>query len=142
MFIAMLFSNLNVLYLYTSTFRSMCAVPNRSVFCTSLISCFRCRYMLLRFFPNCFEMVPVTPLITGGAFVFTLDVRCRSTVEVFIVQNLGVFLDYISLLEIAAPINIRVTLSLTDFYVRFIVRNGCVSLSLLIPKYDYFTFMN
>ena len=31
---------LNLLYLYISTFRSMCAVPNMTVFSSSLISCF------------------------------------------------------------------------------------------------------
>ena len=35
-----LVSVLNLLYLYISTFRSMCAVPNMAVFCSSLISCF------------------------------------------------------------------------------------------------------
>jgi len=31
---------LNLLYFYISTFRSMCAVPNMAVHCSSLISCF------------------------------------------------------------------------------------------------------
>ena len=31
---------LNLLYFYISTFRSMCAVPNMAVFCSSLTSCF------------------------------------------------------------------------------------------------------
>ena len=31
---------LNLLYLYISTFRSVCAVPNVAVFCNSLTSCF------------------------------------------------------------------------------------------------------
>jgi hypothetical protein len=29
-----------LLYIYISTFRSMCAVPNMAVFCSSLTSCF------------------------------------------------------------------------------------------------------
>jgi len=33
-------SVLNLLYFYISTFRSMCAVPNMAVFCSSLTSCF------------------------------------------------------------------------------------------------------
>ena len=33
-------SVLNLLYFYVSTFRSMCAVPNVAVFCSSLTSCF------------------------------------------------------------------------------------------------------
>jgi len=35
-----LVSLLNLLYLYISTFRSMCAVPNMAVFCSSLTSYF------------------------------------------------------------------------------------------------------
>ena len=35
-----LVSVLNLLYFYISTFRSMCAVPNMAVFCSSLISWF------------------------------------------------------------------------------------------------------
>ena len=35
-----LVSVLNLLYLYISTFRCMCAVPNMAVFCSSLTSCF------------------------------------------------------------------------------------------------------
>ena len=31
---------LNLLYFYISTSRSMCAVPNMAVFCSSLTSCF------------------------------------------------------------------------------------------------------
>ena len=33
-------SVLNLLYFYISTFRSMCAVPNMAVFCSSLTPCF------------------------------------------------------------------------------------------------------
>ena len=33
-------SVLNLLYFYISTFRSMCAVPNMAVFCSSITSCF------------------------------------------------------------------------------------------------------
>ena len=35
-----LVSVMNLLYLYISTFRSMCAVPNMAVFWSSLTSCF------------------------------------------------------------------------------------------------------
>jgi len=35
-----LVSVLNLLYFYISTFRSMCAVPNMAIFCSSLTSCF------------------------------------------------------------------------------------------------------
>ena len=59
---------LTPLYLYVSTFRSMCAVPNMAVFCSSLTSWFS--GMLLTYFLSHFEMVPVAPIITGITFVF------------------------------------------------------------------------
>ena len=43
-----LVSVLNLLYFYTSTIRSVCAVPNMAVFWSSLTSCFP--GMLLTFF--------------------------------------------------------------------------------------------
>jgi hypothetical protein len=46
---------LTPLYLYVSTFRSMCAVPNMAVFCSSLTSWFP--GMLLTYFPNAFEII-------------------------------------------------------------------------------------
>jgi hypothetical protein len=52
---------LTPLYLYVSTFRSMCEVPNMAVFCSSLTSWFP--GMLLTYFLNDFEMVPVAPVI-------------------------------------------------------------------------------
>ena len=65
-----LVSVLNILYFYISTFRSVCAVPNMAVFCSSVTSCFP--GMLLTYFLNDFEMVPVAPITTGITFVFTL----------------------------------------------------------------------
>ena len=41
----------------------MCAVPNMAVFCSSFTSCFP--GMLLTYFLNDFEIVPVAPIITG-----------------------------------------------------------------------------
>jgi hypothetical protein len=60
------------LYLYVSTFRSMCAV-----FCSSLTSWFP--GMLLTYFLNDFEIVPVAPIITGITFVFTFHMYYYST---------------------------------------------------------------
>ena len=78
LFIFMVFislvSVLNLLYFYISTFRSMCAVPSTAVFCSSLTSCFP--GMLLMYFLNVFEIVPVAPIITGIIFVFTFHMRC------------------------------------------------------------------
>ena len=72
-------SVLNVLYFYISTFRSMCAVPNVAVFCSSLTSCFP--GMLLTYFLNDFEIVPVAPIITGITFVFTFYMSSISIVR-------------------------------------------------------------
>jgi len=57
-----LVSVLNLLYFYISAFRSMHAVPNMALFCSSLTS--RFPSMLLTYFLNDFEIVPVTPIIT------------------------------------------------------------------------------
>ena len=70
---------LTPLYLYVSTFRSMCAVPNMAVFCSSLTSWFP--GLLLTYFLSDFEMVPVAPIITGITFVFTFHMRCISIVR-------------------------------------------------------------
>ena len=67
-----LVSVLNPLYFYIRTFRSMCAMPNMAVFCSSLTSWFP--GMLLMYFLNDFEIVPVAPIITGITFVFTFHI--------------------------------------------------------------------
>ena len=61
---------LNLLNFYISTFRSMCAVPNMTVFCSSLTSCFP--GMLLTHFLNDFEIVPVAPSITGITYIIII----------------------------------------------------------------------
>jgi len=71
-----LVSVLNLLFFYINTFRSMCAVPSTAVFCSSLTSCFP--GMLLTYFLNDFEILPVAPVITGITFVFTFHMRCVS----------------------------------------------------------------
>jgi len=65
-----LHSVLNLLYFYISTFRIMCAVPNMAVFCSSLTSWFP--GMLLTYFLNDSEIVPVAPIITGITFFYIL----------------------------------------------------------------------
>ena len=50
-------------YFCVSTFRSLCAVSNMTVFCSSLVSYFP--GMLLRYCLSDFEMVPVAPIVTG-----------------------------------------------------------------------------
>jgi len=70
---------LTLLYFYVSTFRSMCAVPSMAVFCISFTSWFP--GMLLMYFQNDFEMVPIAPIITGITLVFTYHKRCISIVR-------------------------------------------------------------
>ena len=74
-----LVSGLNLLYFYISTFRSMCAVPNMAIFCSSFTSCFP--GMLLTYFLNDFEIVQVAPIITGITFFSTFQMRCISIVR-------------------------------------------------------------
>ena len=78
-----LVSVLNLLYFYISTFRSMCAVPNMAVFCSSLTSCFP--VVLITYFLNDFEIVPVAFIITGIIFVFTFPMRCISIIIIIII---------------------------------------------------------
>ena len=70
---------LNLLNFYISTFWSVCAVPNMAVFWSSLTSYLP--GMLLTYFLNDFEIVPVAPIITGITFVFTFHMRCISIVR-------------------------------------------------------------
>ena len=74
-----LFRILNMfLYFYISTFRSMCAVSNMAVFCSSVMSCYPC--MLLRYCLGDFKMVPVSPVITDINFSFTFHMQWISIV--------------------------------------------------------------
>ena len=70
---------LALLFFYVSTFRSMCAVPNMAVFCSSLTS--RFPGMSLTYFLNDLEMVPVAPVITGVTLAFTFHMHCISIVR-------------------------------------------------------------
>ena len=102
---------LTVLYFYIRTFRSMCAVSNMAFFCSSLTSWFP--DILLTYFLNDFEMVPVAPIITGIIFAFTFHMRCISIVRylyfrIFSVSFLITFLSP----EVATSININVPFSL------------------------------
>ena len=88
----MLFPMLNILYFYISTSRSMCAVPNMAVFCSSLISCFP--GTLFRYFLNDFEMVTVDSTITGITFCFyilhALYFHCKTFIIVIIIAAAAV----------------------------------------------------
>ena len=78
-----LVSVLNLLYFYIGTFRSMCAVPNMAVFCSSLTSWYP--GMLFTYFLNDFEIVPGAPIITGITFVFTFHMRRISIIIIIII---------------------------------------------------------
>ena len=99
---------LALLYFYVSTFRSMCAVPNMAVFCSSFISWFP--GMLLIYFLYDFEMVQVAPIITGIIF----HIRCISIVRslYFNIFSASFLITFLSP-EIATSINIHVPFSLS-----------------------------
>ena len=56
-------------------------MPNMAIFCSSLTSWFH--GMLLTYFLNDFEIVPVAPIFTGITYVFTFHMRC-----IFVVSSL------------------------------------------------------
>ena len=115
-----LVSVLNLLYFYISTFRSMCAVPNMAVFCSSLTSCFP--GMLLIYFLNDFEIVPVAPIITGITFVFAFHMRCISIVRSlhFRIFSDSFLIKFLSP-EIATSVNVHVPFSLSRIIIIIII---------------------
>ena len=68
------------------------------LFCSSLTSCFP--GMLLTYFLNDFETVPVAPIITGITFVFTFHMRCISIVRslCFRIFSASFLITFLSLL--------------------------------------------
>jgi hypothetical protein len=52
--------------------------------------------MMLTYFLNDFEMVPVAPIITGIVLVFTLHIRCISIVRSIFQSLLGFVLNHIT----------------------------------------------
>ena len=110
-----LVSVLNLLYFYISTLRLMCSVHNMAVFCRFLTSWFP--GMLLTYFLNVFEIVPVAPIITGITFVFTFHMRCISIVRFlyFRIFSASFLITFLSP-EIGTSINIHVPFSLSRIY--------------------------
>ena len=89
----------------------MCAVPNMAVFWGSLTSCFP--GMLLMYFLNDFEIVPLAPIITGIPFGFTLHMLCSSIVRSLYIRIISAsFLITFMSPEIPAYINMHVPFSL------------------------------
>jgi len=105
---------LALLYFHISTFRSRCAVPNMPAYFNSLNSWFP--DMLLRYFLNDSEMVPVAPIITGITLVFTFHMRCisivRSLYSYFNIYSVSYLITFMSP-EIATSNNIHVPVSLS-----------------------------
>ena len=93
----------------------MCAVPSMAVFCGSLTSCFP--GMLLTYFLNVFEIVPVAPVITGITYVFTFHMRCISIVRslYFRIFSASFLITFLSP-EIATYINILLLLLLLQHW--------------------------
>ena len=60
-------------------YRSMCAVPNMALLCSSFMSCLP--GMLLRYFMNDLQVVSAAHIITGITFVFTFHIRSISVVR-------------------------------------------------------------
>jgi hypothetical protein len=96
--------------------------------------------MLLRYFLNDFEMVPVVHNISDITFVATLHVGCISVFSYFQISSPSFSIAYLSP-HIALAINRQAPLFITDYDVRFVARNGFVSFHLLILEYGYVTAM-
>ena len=88
----------------------MCAVPNVAVSWNSLTSWFP--VMLLMYFLNDFEIVPVAPIITGITYVFTFHMRSFVRSLYFRIFSASFLITFLSP-EIAMSINIQVSFSLS-----------------------------
>ena len=103
---------LALLFFYVITFRSMCAVPNVAVFCSSLTSWFPGK--LLTYFLNDLEAAPVAPITTGIIRAFTFRMRCISIVRSLYFKFLSAsFLTTFLSPENATSINMHVPFSLS-----------------------------
>jgi len=103
---------LALLYFYVSTSRSMCAVPNMAVCCSSFTSSFP--GMLLMYFLNDFQIFPVAPIITGFTQVFTFQMRCISIFRSLYFKIFShSFLNTLASAEIATSINIHIPFSVS-----------------------------
>ena len=106
------FSVQSIVHLHQYFPQYLCAVPNMAVFCSSFTSCFP--GMLLTYFLNDYEIVPVAPLITGITFVFTFHMRCISVVRslYFRIFSASFLITFLSP-ETATSINIHVLFPLS-----------------------------
>jgi len=135
MVLVIIFCVLNVLYFYVSTFESVCVVPSMAVFFSSLIMF---SWFVAQVFSVWFLDGSSLPVIT---FVFTFHMRCISIVRPLYFRSFSAsfLITYLSLkLHLLTYIFLFIT---TRYDVKLIVRDGSVSLHLLILYYDYLTFM-
>ena len=93
-----------------STVSVLNLLPNMAVFWSSLTSCFP--GMLLTYFLNDFEIVPVAPIVTGITFIFYIPHVLYFYFKVFIVFSASFLITLLSP-EIATSINIHVPFSLS-----------------------------
>ena len=83
-----LVSVLNLLYFYISTFRSMCAVPNVAVFCSSLTSWFPGMLLTYCYYYYYYYLL-------GGSFRSGSALQAKRSRVRFPVGSLGYFIDVI-----------------------------------------------
>jgi len=100
------------------------------MFTSSLMLCFP--FVLLRYFLDDCEMVPVVQTISNIVFVFTLHVRCISVVFPYFQISSPNFSNAFLRPHSAMSINRQVPLFIMDYDVRFIIRDGYVNFHLLI----------
>ena len=98
----------------------MCAVPNMTVFWSSFTPCFP--GMLLTYFLNDFEIIPVATIIIDMTFVFTFHMRCISIVRslYFRIFSASFSITFLSP-EIATSINMHVPFSLSRIIMFIII---------------------
>ena len=109
-----------------------------AVFCSSFTLWFR--IMLLMYFLNDFEMVPVAPIITGISLVFTFHMRCISLVRssYFKIFSASFSITFLSP-EIATSINIHVPASLSRIIMSCLLL-GPIWLFSVVPSLHYYYY--
>ena len=90
-------------------------VPIMAVFC-SMISCFPVTWLRYVYFMNDFEVVPVTPFITGITSVLTFCIHCVSVLRYLYFRIFSAFFPItIQSSKILTFIDIHVSFSLSQF---------------------------
>ena len=128
-----------LLFFYVSTFRRMCAVPKIAVFRSSGTSW--CPGMLLKYFLDRFEIVPVAPNIPVITVVFTLHIPSISIVRSLYYNIFSASLfHYICVSRDCYIYQHACSLFCISYYnVWLVVRDGSICLYFLIPQYGHLT---